>query len=426
MDVREFLKAAFERFIGAPDIELPVMPVLLRVGETSEYALEAGTRADTVYALETFSLCPRAYLIKHLAQKPLSIPFYAQVTEAVRETIAGVARRELSGENQASWFETRFNELVKGPFPIHKGEKDWKGDWLVAVKNAFNGFSPLWKEEGWQVFDVARPVSVELCGRSFTGALDVILKNDAGEYAVVACDHGTTVYRRQDGSLTGDEECIAVLERLKRRLYLYGQALEKDVLNAQGKIKKLMLFFYKPKGGQRAFVQTYDWLADEASAAVAWGEKMVEGIRYATESRQWPASLFFRVDGTGVLKEDRNFCLQRCEHCIACRWAGWHPESIEAFSDGTKVVQIPQKYVGTKIELKPGLDEAEEVLSYKGTFTRADGRVCKATLAKKVFQLLGVKTVGDLRGKSIFDFAAVPGCGVAKLDTILGLFFDVS
>lgn len=37
---------------------------------------------------------------------------------------------------------------------------------------------------------------------------------------------------------------------------------------------------------------------------------------------------------------------------------------------------------------------------------------------------MGIVKIGDLNGKSVFDIASVQGCGIVKLETIIGLFFD--
>ena len=143
MTARDFLKSVFGAFIGNSDMSIkPVMPFLRDIKETNEYELESGTRADTFYALDTFSLCPRAYMLKHLAMRPLSIPFYAQVMECVRETISGYMNKKIACKEMGRHFRTLIKEKVAGPYPIHYTNKEWRADYENDIGGVFDDFNP--------------------------------------------------------------------------------------------------------------------------------------------------------------------------------------------------------------------------------------------------------------------------------------------
>ena len=112
-------------------------------------------------------------------------------------------------------------------------------------------------------------------------------------------------------------------------------------------------------------------------------------------------------------------------HCLSCRWAGWHPEAISEYTDGNNIVQIPQKYIGVELRLKQELDMHQKISDYKGSVCVESGKEKKVSFVVRVLNALGAEKIGDLRGKNVFDIAAVKGCGSVKLEAVIGLFFDV-
>jgi hypothetical protein len=394
------------------------MPFLRDIKETNEYELESGTRADTFYALDTFSLCPRAYMLKHLALRPLSIPFYAQVMECVRETMLEYLNRRIERKDMGSRFRSLMKETVVGPYPIHYPNKDWRADYENEIGAVFDDFNPWWEEYGWRVYDFSIPVSN--AKYKFVGVIDLLLEKD-GNYAIVAYDLGSCIYIQNDGSASHVVEVEEAVRRLKRKLYLYG-----DVFREEHKknITDLFLYLVKPKSKKSAAVLRYNWDARECNEAFDWVQKVINQISHSKDDRQWPAAIIYSSRKDGSLVPDKNFCHQRCVHCVSCRWAGWHPEEISEFADGNKIVQLPPKYFGVKLKLKSGLDLNQDILMYKGSVTLENGSKKSASLLKAVIKNMGVVKIGDLKDKSLYDLASVQGCGLVKLETIVGLFFD--
>ncbi len=419
MTAKEFLKTIFGAFIGGSEMSItPVMPFVRDIKEVNEYELEFGTRADTFYALDAFSLCPRAYMLKHLAMRPLSIPFYAQVVDCVRETIMDYVNNEIQKEKMGTRFRALLKERAVGPFPIHYPDKNWVKDYENDIGVAFDNFSPWWEEDGWDAVDVCVPVSNG--DSNLVGTIDLLLKKD-GKYAIAAYDLGSCVYIQNNGRVAQDLEGQELIKRLKRKLYLYGDALKKE----RGiVVTDLFLYLVKPKSRKLPVVLTYKWDQDEFNEVLAWSKKIINQISYSKESRQWPAAVVYSSRKDGTLVPDKNFCHQRCVHCVSCRWAGWHPEEISEFADGDKIIQLPPKYFGMKLKLKPELKLDQEILMYQGNITIENGSVKSISSAKSVINNMGIVKIGDLNGKSVFDIASVQGCGIVKLETIIGLFFD--
>ena len=363
MTAKDFLKSVFGAFIGKVDIALKtVAPKWCPEDAVNEYQLEYSTRADTFYALDTFALCPRAYMLKYLAGLSLSIPFYAQVVECVRETIAAYVRKEISKVGLRKYFESLMEDMVQGPFPIHYPDKDWLGDYKRDVGAIFDNFNSWWKDEGWMVVDVSLPVSGTYGNFGFFGSIDMLLEKNR-ENAIVAYDLGGGISVRKDGSVPDDLEGLVAIERLKRKLYLYGQAY---IADGKRNISTLFLYLIKSKNRTSPVVLTYKWNPEEATKVLDWGNKVVKQAADFKARHQWPAAAIYRYGKDGTLNLDKHFCYQRCVHCLSCRWAGWHPEAISEYTDGNNIVQIPQKYIGVELRLKQELDMHQKISDYKG------------------------------------------------------------
>ncbi len=425
MTAKEFLEKVFGALLGDVDMSLPVvMPTLYQLGGVDEYSLEVGTDPNTFYAIDTYSLCPRAYMLKYLAGFPLSVPFYAQVLKCARDTIAKYVLGNITKEKMYSCFQSMMSEIVVGPFPIHVQGKDWCGDYAKSFKEIFEHFEPLWEREGWIVSDTCVPICLKRDGLDISGTIDIVLKNEVGQYAIVIHELGGAVYVNKSGEVSDDEEGMSVVRQLKRKAYLYATAL----FDADARVDKLsvvMLNLLKPKSRNESCVLKYEWNDLEAEQSLSWAQSKLRQIRCSTDKKEWPAVEVYRHGRDGKSEPDRNFCQQRCVHCLACRWAGWHPEKIERFTGGKDIAQLPQKYIGVRLRLKPGLDHDIAIGQYKGTCVLDSGKAKSASFVKKVLEKANVSVIGDLEGKSICDFASVTGCGVAKIDTIVGLFYDV-
>lgn len=429
MKIKEFLQRAFDKFMGtAADLPLDyALPTLKSVGGMNECDMECGTDPNSFYVLDSFALCPRAYLLKYLVKRPLSIPFFAEVQEAVRETVAQYVMDGLPHALLRSTFERLFDEFAtKGSLPIFYPKKDWRGDWRREVGDYFANYAPTWEAQGWRAVEALYPVAGDIEGFSLKGVIDLVLKNREGEYALVAHDFND-VFMRKDGVVSQYED-QKIIANLSRKMYLYGHLFARQNAEASGCIKKIFLDFYHPSKTNEPFEIEVNWSPEDEAEAIAWVGRMVRGIADATETKQWPAAEILKKDKEGRVAVDRHFCQQRCPHCLSCRWAGWHwPELAKKFGlPENQIVFLPQKYIGAKIALKRGLDLQMPVLKYPGTFMCEDGKERKVSGSKSVLVNMGVQTIGDLKDKTILDFAATVGCGQAKLETLLGLFYDVT
>ena len=132
-----------------------------------------------------------------------------------------------------------------------------------------------------------------------------------------------------------------------------------------------------------------------------------------------------RLNKEGILAEDKDFCWRRCPHCLSCRWAGWHPEKIAEFVHEADIVRIPQRYASVRLTLKSSLDRQRNIDEIKDSVSLESGEVKSVTFVRTSLQRLNVQTIGDLEGKTVYDFAAIPGCGLKKIETIVALFYDV-
>ena len=425
MTVKDFLKTVFGKCIGSVDAKLPVisLPELKFIEYVNECDLECGTNPNTCYALDTFELCPRAYMIKYLAKHPLSIPFYAQVQEVVRETLYEYAKGFLPQGGVQAYFEERFGKIVVGPFPIHHPNMDWVKDYRESIGRRVATLASQWEREGWQIEDAYRPVALNLGDREIVGCIDLVLRNASGDLALVAYDIND-VYVRGDGVIAQEED-KNVIRRLTRRLYLYGSSYEAAYPEKKGKIKKLMLTFYHPPNDRDVFSLEFDWQEPERKAAIDWADSVSRQIEAATQDKRWPAVIVTRLNRDGIQKEDNDFCWRRCPHCLSCRWAGWHPEEIAEFVHAEDIVRIPQKYVSVRLTLKPGLDRQRKIRDIEDRVELESGGVKGITFVQRSLELINVQTIGDLEGKTIYDFAAIPGCGLKKIETIIAFFYDV-
>lgn len=424
MDCMAWLKNAFGALTGNVDRSLDCVMPTFRYGERlNECDLECGTDPDTFYALDTYAQCPRAYMLKYLAKMPLSIPFYAEVMEAVRETIAEFGKGRVKRDEMSADFSKRYDELVVGRFPIHRPGKDWAADWKVQVGACFEAFSPMWEFDGWDVVDAYVPVMGDVSGHKIKGVVDLLLKNDSGEYALVVHDDGSGIYLKKDGSLTEDDsQSRTQIERLTRKGYLYGLILESRNANVKGRISRLIINLVKPKSSKVPRVLVASWTELGAEKVRAWAAEITSLIASSTARRSWPCLVPLRI-AKGVLAADDDFCHERCVHCVNCRWAGMHPEEVSEYTDVTKIERMPQKYLGIGIELRADLDKGANVFEFKETATLDAGKIVKVTTVRRVLENLAVKKIGDLEGKNIDDLFNTPSCGVTKLEAMIALFY---
>jgi len=423
----EFVKKAFGILAGAVDVKLDcALPTLRYVGRVSELEYACGVDGNTFYALHAFATCPRSYMLRYLLAKPLSIPFYEQVQETVREIIADEARGSIRRDEMPLKFAALYDELVKGPFPIHQPKVNWPESWKHAVCDYMTKYNPEWERRGWKVKDAYIPVSADVAGSRISGVIDLLLENEVGEYAIVVHDAGSTVYRaKRTGEIKELIETKRDLEDLKRRAYVYGECLAQSNPRCVAKIREIILNLYKPKS-KEPFEMSFPWRDEERVNALRWAGWATRLIGEATEDRDWPAAELLRSGGGGVAEPDDNYCQERCTSCLRCHWAGMHPEELKAFTDVTKVTAVPQKYIGAKIRLRNGLDKNQRILDYPIEVVLDDGKARKVSKLKAVLQEMGLQVIGDLEGKRVSDFFGTANFGAKKLELILKLFYEVS
>ena len=425
MTPRDFIEKAFGILAGTIDVKLDyTLPTLQYVGRVRELEYACGVDKNTFYALNAFATCPRSYMLRYLLSKPLSIPFYEQVQEVVREVIADEATGRIRRGEMSSRFAKLYDELVTGPFPIHQQTVNWPESWKRAVGDYMAKYNPEWEQRGWRVKDAYIPVSVVVAGGQIYGAIDLLLKNEAGEYAIVVHDAGGTVYRaKRTGEIKELIETKRDIEDLKRRAYVYGVGLSQSNPECAGKLREIIFNLYRPKS-KDPFETVFQWNENDCANALKWVNWASELIVQAAEDRDWPAAELLRSGSGGAAKPDDDYCRERCTSCLRCHWAGMHPEVLKAFTDVTKVTSLPQKYIGVKIRLRDDLDKSQPILDYPKEVTLDDGKSRGASKLKAVLQKMGLKLIGDLDRLRISDFFATPNFGETKVELILKLFYE--
>ena len=397
MNIRAFLDSVFGRFANVRDEGTKASDSSLN---DREYDLEFGTNANTFYALDTYDLCPRAYLTKYMARMPLSISFYAQANQAARETFIAYAKGIVGKETIRSYFEARFDELAVGPYPIHVKNKDWRNDYRRDIGEYFSNFVPWWEDAGWHVEAADYPVVFKVADTQYHGRIDIVLCNSNGERALIVNDIND-IYIDKSGAVNQEED-QSIIKILKTRSYLYGSGYEHT-----DKITTLFFNFYRRnQESKRPYVVTFKWTEAELGEASSWAEDRQRDIQISRELKRWP-----------VFEYSHHFCQQRCVHGRSCRYAGWHPELVARFCEEDEVVSVPIEFKGVNIKLREDLDP-EESLYGKNDEVKKDYSSFKMPIKN-----MQVRKIGDLRGKTVFDLAAVRGCGKSKIAKIIDTFF---
>ena len=216
--------------------------------------------------INSFHQCPYGWYLTYIKGVPSIGGFYSDFGLFGHEILEKYLKKELSMFELADYYEDNYEKCVTHkapPFPKGLGQK-YYGEGLAYFEN-FTGFDK-------EITSVEEKIDFTTKnGYEFIGYLDLLLKDDDGEYIVV--DHKcSNPLRKKTTKKNGVEFVLdnTKIKGYKKQMYIYAI----DIKQRYDKFPKQMwINFFKAN-----LIHKIDFIEDEYLEVVKWVDDSIDAI----------------------------------------------------------------------------------------------------------------------------------------------------